>query len=132
MNDETWIVDLNDVDNEIWNSDMECNSREEAITEGTKLAKEEGLDSFRIGLQEDVGNPCICVNYILEQANIDMYEEVGEVAEDYLRYISDKDKDLLENKLNEVFHEWLKTTNNESNFYKVLNDERISVEEGEK
>ena len=36
---EKWIVELTETDCEIWNSDIDCNGREEAIKEGMKYGK---------------------------------------------------------------------------------------------
>lgn len=38
---EEWIVELTESDSEIWSSDIDCDSREEAIQEGMKCAKNE-------------------------------------------------------------------------------------------
>lgn len=40
MKKEDWIKS----NREIWSPDIDCNSREEAIEEGMKAAKEEGLE----------------------------------------------------------------------------------------
>lgn len=57
-----------------------------------------------------------------------MYDEVGEVTEDYLDDVSKKDALELEEKLNEVFYRWQEEHNYKPSFYKVISEEIIKVE----
>lgn len=40
---EKWIVELSEIDSEIWGSDIECSTREDAIREGMECAKRDVL-----------------------------------------------------------------------------------------
>lgn len=125
-NKEIWIVDLREGEHDIWQADIEANSREEAIKLGTEQAKEEGLKQFSIGRKFSCGMSCISADTIIENAQEQLYDEVGEVAEGYLDTTKEQDKEL-EDKLNEVFYEWHKKHNLFPTCYKVENTETIEV-----
>lgn len=127
MSKEEWIVELTESDSEIWSSDIDCNSREEAIEEGMKAAKEEGLATFRIGRQEYCSMARIDASTIIENAQEQLYDEVGEVAETYLECVTPEQEKELEDLLNNVFHEWHKKHMLFPNCYRILNDEVIEV-----
>lgn len=127
MEKEDWIVELTESNSEIWSSDIDCNSRENAIEEGMKAAKEEGLSSFRIGRQEYCSMATIDAGTIIENAQEQLYEEIGEVSETYLEGITKEQEKELEEALNEAFHSWHKKHNLFPNCYKVLDDEVIEV-----
>ena len=126
-NKEVWIVDLREGEYDVWQADIETNSREEAIQLGTEQAKEEGLSQFSIGRQVSCGMSYISADTIIENAQEQLYDEVGEVAEGYLDTTKEQDKEL-EDKLNEVFYEWHKKYNLFPTCYKVENTETIEVE----
>ena len=124
---EEWIVELTETDCEIWRSDIDCNSREEAIKEGMKYAKEDGLKSFRIGRAIPCGIPNIDTDWLLERAQERLYDEVGESAEVYLDSVTREEFKELDEQLNEVFYQWHKKHKLEPNCYKVIDDEVIEV-----
>lgn len=127
MKKEEWIVELTENDYEIWSSDIDCNSKEEAIEKGMEAAKEEGLKSFRIGRQEYCSIATIDAGTIIENAQEQLYEEAGEVSETYLEGITKEQEKELEEELNKVFYNWHKKHKLFPNCYKVLNDEVIEV-----
>ena len=127
MKKEEWIVELTESNNEIWSSDIDCNSREEAIEEGMKAAKEEGLRLFRIGKKEHCGMATIDADAIIEHGQEQLYDEVGEVSETYLEDVTKKQREELEELLNDVFYKWHKKHNLFPSCYKILNDEAIEV-----
>lgn len=127
MKKEEWIVELTESDSEIWSSDIDCNSREEAIEEGMKAAKEDGLESFRIGRQEYCSMAHIDASTIIENAQEQLYDEIGEVAETYLEDVTKEQEKELEEALNNVFHDWHKKHKLFPSCYKVLDDEVIEV-----
>ena len=131
MKKEDWIVELTESNNEIWSADIECYSRENAIEEGMKEAKEEGLKSFRIGRKEYVDMAKIYADTIIENAQEQLYDEVGEVSEAYLDCVTKEQEKELEEELNKVFHNWHKKHRLFPGCYKVLNDEVIEVNESE-
>lgn len=125
---EEWIAEITDTDSEIWNSDIEGDTREEVIKEGMKMAKEDGLAMFRIGRQIPVGVPTLDIDSILEDAYYQVYNEVGEVAEEFLEDVTSQQQKELEEKLNEVFFNWIKQHKLEPTCYSIINDEWIEIE----
>ena len=128
---EDWIVELTENNNEIWNADIECDSRKEAIIKGLKRAIEDGLVSFRIGRREQCRVPRICVETIIENARKRLYEEVGECAETYLDEVTERQELKLEEELNEVFYNWSVRHNLLPTCYEILDDEVIKINESE-
>jgi hypothetical protein len=124
---EEWTAEIGNVNSEIWSSDIEGNSREDVIAEGMEYAKEEGYKSFRIGKKIPVGVPALDIDNILEQVSNQIYDEVGEVAEDYLDDVTKEQYKELEESLNEVFFKWIKKHNLEPTCYTVANEEIIEV-----
>lgn len=124
---EKWVVELTETDCEIWSSDIDYNSREEAIKEGMKYAKEDGLKSFMIGRVIPCGIPDIDTIWLLEKAQEQLYDEVGESAEVYLADMDGEEFKELDEQLNEVFYQWHKKHKLEPNCYKIIDDEVIEV-----
>ncbi|KLU74213.1 hypothetical protein [Clostridium botulinum] len=122
-----WIAEITDIDSEIWNSDIEGDTRKEVIKEGMRMAKEEGLVTFRIGRQIPIGIPTLDIDSILEGAYDQVYDEVGEVAEGFLEGVISEQQKELEEKLNEVFYNWIKKHKFEPSCYIVVDDEFIEV-----
>ena len=123
---EEGIVELTETDCEIWSSDIDYNSREEAIKEGMKYAKEDGLKSFRIGRAIPCGIPNIDTIWLLEKAQEQLYDEVGESAEVYLADMNREEFKELDEQLNEVFYQWHKKHKLEPSCY-IIDDEVIEV-----
>lgn len=126
---EQWIVNLTEVDSEIWDMDIECNSREDAITEGMEMAIQEGLESFRIGKAIPCGIPYIDGEDLVTRACEQLYDEVGEVAEDYSNSITTDLVKELETEINELFYQWHKKHNLEPKCYTIEECETIKVRE---
>lgn len=131
MNNETWIVDLSQTNSEIWISEMERSSREEAIKAGIRICKKEGLKSFRIGESIPTGVPTLDIDNILEDAYYQVYNEVGECAEGFLDDVTSEQQKELEDKLNEVFYNWVKKYNLEPTCYTIINDKTITIGEAQ-
>lgn len=127
MEKEEWIVELTEANNEIWGSDIDCSSREEAIEKGMEAAKKEGLKSFRIGKKEPCEMATIDVDTIIENAQEQLYEEIGEVSETYLEGVTKEQEEELKEALNDVFYNWHKKHKLFPSCYKVLNEEVIEV-----
>ena len=125
-----WIVDLKEHDSELWFAEDRFNTREEAIKEGKKLAiKNENEKCFRVGRAvylEEI--PGIDVNSLLEQISAEVYDKVGEVAEDYLMYVDEKQIKELNKELNSVFQKWVKKYKHEPNFYIIEEPEIIYLD----
>ena len=131
-----WVVNI--TADSIWSNDVEFKTREEAIAYGKEnfemLYKEKFLrefdsqDSIKTFYIAQVENhiPHVFANDVLESISSEAYDDVGEAAEDYLRYVDIKDVESLEAKLNEVMQKWMEETNNQPHFWKTTNTEEIS------
>jgi hypothetical protein len=124
---------------EIWHtSEGEFDTKEEAIKEGREYFKfmQQEYGDYEDVTQFSVGqiihyHPTIEVYGLIEQVGEEAYEEVGEVAENYLTRVPHEEANLLSDKINEVFSQWMKETNNLPNFWMIRNTEDVSIEEGE-
>lgn len=124
---EKWIVELIETDEEIWYSDIDCDTREEAIQKGMKYAKKENLKSFRIGKIIPCGVPNIDIDWVLERAEEQLYDEVGESSEIYLDGVTKEQIEELDEQLNEVFYQWHKKHKLEPDCFEVIDNEVIKV-----
>lgn len=124
---EEWVAEIIETDCEIWNPDIEGNSREEVIKGGMEYAKEEGCESFRIGRKIPVDVPSIDVDRILECAYEDVYDKVGECAEGFLDNVTKEQQNELEEQLNDIFYNWIKKHKLEPNCFVVEDIEDIQV-----
>lgn len=120
-----WMVNTN-LYSDIWRGE-EFDTKEQAIEEGRKQAIEEELNKFEIGEVEPAFNFGIDVDRVIEDIQVIMYDDIGEVAEDYLNDVSKEHLLELEEKLNEVFFKWQKEHGYEPTFYKIINIEEINV-----
>ena len=123
---DRWTYEVN-LNSDLWNGEI-FDTKEEAIAEGRKEAIEYKKDSFKVGIIEESTNFGVDVDQVIENIQEAMYDEVGEVAEDYLDDVSKKDALELEEKLNEVFYKWQEEHNYKPSFYKVISEEIIKVE----
>ena len=123
---EKWSYEL-DINSDIWRGGV-FNSREEAVEEATKEALIDDIKRFKIGQCKEAFNYGIDVEDALERINAIMYDEVGEVAEDYLYDVSKDQKEELEENLNEVFYAWQEKYNYKPYFYTISDEEIIEVE----
>ena len=117
-----WTYEL-DINSDIWSGGI-CDSREEAIAEATKEALIDNIKEFKIGQCEEI-NHGIDVDDVLERINNTMYDEAGEVAEDYLDNVKDEHKEELEKELNKVFFAWQEKYKYKPNFYIIVDEEVI-------
>ena len=124
---EKWSYEL-DINSDMWRGGI-YNSREEAIEEATREALIDDIKRFKIGQCKEVFNYGIDVEDALERINAIMYDEVGEVAEDYLYDVSEEHKEELQDKLDEVFYAWQEKYNYKPYFYTISNEEIIEVNE---
>ena len=113
----TWSDNQTD---EIWYNDR-FNTIEECVKDAIEQGRNPG-EEIAIGLCEDYV-PHIDVDTLLDVANENAYEEVGEVAENWLEYTIGngyKEADKLQEKINKVFIEWLEETKQVPDFYKIV------------
>ena len=122
-----WTYEI-DITRDMWRGGV-YDTKEKAIEEGKKDAIENGRQSFKVGIIEDAPNFGIDVDSVIEQIQENMYNEMGEVAEDYLDDVTKDDTLELEKRLNEVFYKWQEEHNYKPSFYKVISEEVIEVEQ---
>jgi hypothetical protein len=87
---------------------------EEAIDDGYALT-----DTFAIGLIEKYNIDVDFADAIIERLQIDAYDEVGEVSEDWLDSVNRLQVDALNDRIYNVVIEWLKEVNEEPTFYSI-------------
>ena len=117
---------MKNYDQEVWVNDV-FETKEEAIKEGIKEAKE--LKNKHIYIGEVVQDiiPTIEVDDVIDNIMNDMYEAYGEVAKGYLDDVKSEQAIDLEKKLNAVLQEWLKDSNLEPKFYHIEEIEKLEV-----
>lgn len=120
-----WTYEI-DIDRDIWRGGV-FNTKEEAIEEGNSEAIIEGKMSFKIGITEEIFNFGIDVDRVIEDIQNTMYDEAGEIAEDYLDNVTTEHRLELEKELNEVFYKWQEKHNYKPTFYRVISEEIIKV-----
>jgi hypothetical protein len=87
---------------------------------------EDGRDHFFVG-QIKLISPCTRVDTsrIIEDISINVYEEVGEAAEDYLWDVKSEHENILEERLNKVLRDWMDEFKYNPNFFTVDNVKRF-------
>jgi len=125
MSKEIWTYTL-DMNTDTWNGGL-FNSKEEAIKEAVEEAKYNNDKQFKVGLCEEVFNYGIDVDDLLERISDNVYEEVGEVAEDYLDDVTKEHRDELEDNLNKVFREWQEKYKYKPSYYNIISEEVINI-----
>lgn len=122
---------FNSTDDGIWGSSDYFDTKEDAIEAGKEYYAhdEKSYDAFYVG-QIFPCTPYLSVDAsrILEDISLNVYEEIGEVAEDYLMDVKPEHEQILEERLNKVLKEWLKEFEYEPSFFKIDNIEKIVVE----
>ncbi|QBP91205.1 hypothetical protein E1A90_07570 [Bacillus mycoides] len=109
----------------IWSSDY-FNTREEAIEEGKKECDFKSGEKFYVGqVSKEEISIGINVDSVLDDIAVNVQEQVGEVADDYLNHIDKEDYKVLEERLLEVVQAWMKERNYEPSYFKIVNTECI-------
>lgn len=122
-----WLCHFSESD--IWGTCFEeFATREEAIEFGKQEAPGWGVNYFYIGTKEPLEHKIsVDVDGVLEQIAENIYDKVGEVAEDYLRDVKQEHVEELQEKMDAVLHEWMEKHRYYPNFYGVNNVERINI-----
>lgn len=114
-------------DDEIWRGGP-CDTIKECVEEA--LAEDmEMTDTFALGYLENYCMDLCFADYLIEYLQEDAYDEVGEVAYDWLDSVSKEQRESLNNKITEVIKEWLEEIHEEPSFYKVLPCKECTLEE---
>ena len=111
----------------------EYDSVDEALAAARADAKND--DEFKDAKTVYIGRvhkfvPEIDAWHIIENLQDMADDEAYEVAEDYLRDVSDDEANKLEQMLTDAFNKWAKETGNEPNFFIVGSPVEYSLEEG--
>lgn len=115
MKEYSWTRTLSD---EIWRNGKYDSIQEcvvEALNCGYTLE-----DTFAIGLVEPYEINYDFADLITERLADDAYEEVGEVAEDWLYKIPKEHMDNLNDRITSIVKGWLEEIKETPSFYKIL------------
>ncbi|MDM9944037.1 hypothetical protein [Clostridioides difficile] len=99
----------------------EYESKEMAI----KAARNEGFENcFYVGKKEDASIPTINTNYVLKDVQEDIYDKSEENEE---KGKKNEDIKILENKLNNTFFKYIDESGNSTDWYKIVDIEKINL-----
>ncbi|RXZ78028.1 hypothetical protein EBB07_28640 [Paenibacillaceae bacterium] len=114
---------------EFFNEGKYFDTKEQAIEEGKQYFEKDYYNSFYVAQVEEVGNGAtVDVDSILEHITDSMFDELGEVAEDYLSHVKTEHYEELELQLVEVIDAWINKYNYNPTFFIVANTERIDMD----
>ena len=146
-----WMCNGN-IDSEAWEASEYFDTKEEAISAGAKALREYlanpaiDYDQYDVlGCEYDIevdGTPSsfavaqifspsfgIDAGSVLESIQENAYSEGGEFSDGYLDDVTKEQEEELEQKLNEVFAEWLTKYNHQPAFYYIDNIEKVRLKE---
>lgn len=120
-----WTVST---DEEIFNDGLFFSTKEEAIEGGKIEFTWEGeCPSLFVGQVKSLElQMAVNVDSIIENIAENVYDEAGEVAEDYLNDVKKEHAEELESDLNEVLLNWINKHNYKPTFFQVVNIEQVS------
>ncbi|MGG1652234.1 hypothetical protein ABHN03_03800 [Paenibacillus sp. NRS-1775] len=132
---EQWT--FNDIEH--WDGEIEeCfDTRTEAIEAGKKYfgfknyygdEDKTGFYDFYIGQTFEVLNDIrINLEKVLDDISTFLYNRVSDSAIDYLNDVKPEDRKVLDLRLTQVVHEWIKEFGYEPKFFKIGNIEKIEM-----
>lgn len=97
-------------------------SREEAIEEGKAVYAKD----FYIGKCQDVKAPSMPASYIFEHLNEALYDEVGDVVDDWPS-VTRQDEEIFQKGLDKLIDEFLSKFGYRPEFFKVVEIELIKL-----
>lgn len=110
-------------DREYFDSD-EYESKEAAI----KGAVKDGITKIvYVGKREEAYIPCVDAENILDYVQDRIDDEFGEFGESWSSYIKDEDEKTLDDRLNEVFENWINEFGYKPYWYMVVDVEEIEI-----
>lgn len=124
--EEKWVYSLND---DVFTTGEYFDTKEQAI-EGAKadLTWEGECPAFYVGQVKSADFAfSIDTDVILETISQNVYEEFGEVAEDYLNDVQKEHYEVLEEELWDVINKWMDKFGYNPDFFKVVNIEKMSI-----
>jgi hypothetical protein len=122
-----WTYELYNEEN--WSTNEDFNTKEEAIEAGKEAAlDEEEIALFYVGKIVDY-EPNVNAYRVVDDLIEDAAEQCGEVSDSFLDNVTKEQYKLLSEILDDVLYQWLRATNNQPNFYRIVNVETIKVKE---
>ncbi|UUV46501.1 hypothetical protein [Bacillus phage vB_BanS-Thrax3] len=106
----------------------EFETKKDAIAEAIFYLKEEDddRDYIYIGISQEIGLG-VNASQIIEDLQEQAYDQAGDYADSFLTRVPREQEELLEARMNEVLHDWLKDFNHKPNFWTVVDVEKIRV-----
>ncbi|EGT4600684.1 hypothetical protein DFW26_14650 [Clostridioides difficile] len=102
----------------------EYESKEAAI----KGAVKDGITKIvYVGKKEEAYIPCVDAENILDYVQDRIDDEFGEFGESWSSYIKDEDEKTLDDRLNEVFENWINEFGYKPYWYMVVDVEEIEI-----
>jgi len=101
-------------------------TKEAAISECICENDSEVNDIIYVGFKGEY-LPKVFADSVIESAQEDAYEEVGEAAESWLSFVKEEELLDLSKVLNEVFYDWLSRHSHIPHFYPIKGVEAIAV-----
>lgn len=120
----TWTHKSND---EIWRGGP-CDTIKECIEEA-KAEDYQDTDTIAIGYAIPYEVDYIDGDLVIEYLQQTAYDEIGEVTDGWLDYITREQREDLNNKLLKVVLQWLKDCKEEPDFYKVEAFDELTIQE---
>lgn len=77
--------------------------------------------AINVGMVEKIDVPEIDVDSLLEDMWCNYYDQYGEIADDYLKYVKKEHAKILSEELNAAFRKWAKQYRYEPTFHNVVN-----------
>ena len=122
-----WSYSMSD---EIWQGGP-CDNIIDCITEAEFNSMTDS-DTIAFGYVEPYKVEHVNADSIIEYLQEDAYEQIGEVAQDWLDNITVEQRKDLEASVLSVVKDWLKRCKEEPSFYKVLPFEELTLGEAKK
>lgn len=114
-------------DDDIWYGGP-CDTIRECIEEA-KAEDYQDTDTFAIGYAKPYEINYIDGDLIIEFLQQAAYDELGEVAEDWLDYITKEQREDLNNRLLKVVLEWIKDCNEQPSFFRIEPFDELTIQE---
>lgn len=119
-------------DKYVWSENEEMFNSEEfdTIEEALEDAKQyiDYPTIVYIGKVKEVNElDIINASRIIDDVREAVYEQAGEVSEDFLDKVTDEQEKMLKEKVEKVFYEWLKETKNIPSFFAVRDIKEFNV-----
>lgn len=114
-----WTYNYCNVD--VWRNGEYFDTKEQAIEAG-KLEYKDTVDRFVVGqIEPAVIGTSIDVDWVFDNIGESAYDEVGEVAEDYLRDVKAEHSKILQERMDEVIHNWMVEFDYFPKFFHIVN-----------